>query len=48
MTRAEYTSTSVLVDVAGYELRLRGRILRFDGYTRASRLRADEDALFRI
>ena len=46
MTRAEYTSTSVVVDAAGYELRLRGRILRFDGYTRVQPPAGrDEDVL---
>ena len=46
MTRAEYTSTSVLVDAAGYELRLRGRILP-STVTPASRPPAgrDEDVL---
>ena len=34
MPDAEYTSTTVLVDAADMELRVRGRILRFDGYTR--------------
>ena len=35
MTRAEYLSTTVAVRVGVFELRVRGRILRFDGYTRA-------------
>ena len=34
MPDAEYTSTNVVVDAAGFELKVRGRILRFDGYTR--------------
>lgn len=34
MTPAEFTSTSVAVTAAGYELRTRGRIMRFDGFTR--------------
>ena len=34
MPNAEYTSTTVVVDAADMELRVRGRILRFDGYTR--------------
>lgn len=34
MPPAEYTSTVVLVDAGDYELRIRGRILRFDGHTR--------------
>ena len=34
MTRAEYLSTNVTVDAGPFELRARGRILVFDGYTR--------------
>ncbi len=34
MPNAEYTSTSVLVQASDLELRVRGRILRFDGFTR--------------
>ena len=34
MTRAEYLATTVIVDAGAFELRARGRILRFDGYTR--------------
>ncbi len=34
MPAAEYLSTSVVVSCADYELRTRGRILQFDGYTR--------------
>lgn len=34
MTRAEYLSTTVTARVADFELRVRGRILRFDGFTR--------------
>ncbi|ADZ91494.1 type I DNA topoisomerase [Marinomonas mediterranea] len=34
MTPAEYTSTSITVTAGDYELKARGRILRFDGYTR--------------
>jgi DNA topoisomerase I len=34
MPKAEYTSTQVLVEAGEFELRIRGRILRFDGYTR--------------
>jgi DNA topoisomerase-1 len=33
MPNAEYTSTAVVVSAAELELRIRGRILRFDGYT---------------
>ena len=35
MTNARYTSTSITVGAGEYELRTRGRILRFDGFTRA-------------
>ena len=34
MPDAQYTSTTILVEAADLELRVRGRILRFDGYTR--------------
>ncbi|SBT18890.1 DNA topoisomerase 1 [Marinomonas gallaica] len=34
MTPAEYTSTTITVMADEYELRAKGRILRFDGYTR--------------
>lgn len=34
MTDAEFTSTSLSVNAGPYELRTRGRILRFDGFTR--------------
>ncbi|MEX2488673.1 MAG: type I DNA topoisomerase [Pseudomonadales bacterium] len=34
MPNADYTSTTVTVEAADMELRVRGRILRFDGYTR--------------
>lgn len=34
MPNAEYTSTNVLVTAGDLELKVRGRILRFDGYTR--------------
>lgn len=34
MPRAEYTSTTIAVTAGDFELRLRGRILRFDGFTR--------------
>ncbi len=33
MTPAEYLSTTVLVDAEEFELKIRGRILQFDGYT---------------
>jgi DNA topoisomerase-1 len=34
MTPAEYTSTSVVVEAGEYELRARGRVIRFDGFTK--------------
>ncbi|WP_311945879.1 type I DNA topoisomerase [Halomonas piscis] len=34
MTPAEYLSSTLSIDVDGYELRARGRVLKFDGYTR--------------
>lgn len=34
MTPAEYTSTSIVVKAADFELRTRGRVIRFDGFTR--------------
>ena len=34
MTPAEFTSTAIVVEAAGYELRTRGRVLRFDGFTK--------------
>jgi DNA topoisomerase-1 len=33
MTPAEYLSTTVLVEAGEFELKIRGRILQFDGYT---------------
>lgn len=35
MVPAEFTSTSIVVSAGEFELRTRGRILRFDGFTRA-------------
>jgi len=34
MTQAEYLSTSVTVEAGEFELKIRGRIMQFDGYTR--------------
>ncbi len=34
MSAAEYTSTSVVVKAGEFELRTRGRVVRFDGYTK--------------
>ena len=42
MTRAEYLATTVTVAAGEFELRLRGRIMRFDGHTRVLPAR-DED-----
>ena len=43
MTAAEYTSTSVVVEAGDYELRTRGRVIRFDGYTKVSPQVAKKD-----
>ncbi|MCV6611101.1 MAG: type I DNA topoisomerase [Amphritea sp.] len=46
MTPAEYTSTRVTVEAGEFELRTKGRILRFDGYTRVLNSRGkDEDII---
>lgn len=34
MVNAEFTSTSLIVTAGDYELRTRGRVIRFDGFTR--------------
>ena len=34
MTRAEYLSTTIAAEADGFELRIRGRIMQFEGYTR--------------
>lgn len=34
MTPAEYLSTTLVVEADGYELKAKGRVLKFDGYTR--------------
>ncbi len=34
MTAAEFTSTSLVVEAGEFELRTRGRVIRFDGFTR--------------
>jgi DNA topoisomerase-1 len=34
MTPAEYLSSTLSIDVKGFELRAKGRVLKFDGYTR--------------
>ncbi len=47
MTPAEYTSTSVVVEAGDFELRTRGRVIRFDGYTRVlpQQVKKDEDVV---
>ena len=44
MTPAEYLATIVRVNAGEFELRVRGRILQFDGYTRVLPGRSDDDA----
>ena len=43
MTPAEYTSTTVVVHASDYELRTRGRVIRFDGYTKVTPQVAKKD-----
>ncbi|ATJ83180.1 type I DNA topoisomerase [Halomonas beimenensis] len=45
MTPAEYLSTTLTVAADGYELKAKGRVLKFDGYTRVMKPmgRKDED-----
>lgn len=43
MTPARYTSTNVEVTAGDYGLRIKGRIMEFDGYTRVFPDRDDED-----
>nr|WP_298248863.1 type I DNA topoisomerase [uncultured Halomonas sp.] len=45
MTAAEYLSSTLTVEADGYELRAKGRVLKFDGYTRVMKPmgRKDED-----
>lgn len=45
MADAQYTSSNVVVEAAGYELQTRGRILRFDGFTKVQSAisKKDED-----
>ena len=47
MTNAQYTSTTITVNAADYELKTRGRILRFDGYTKVQTPmgKKEEDAI---
>ncbi len=43
MTPAEFTSTSIVVQAGEFELRTRGRVIRFDGFTRVLPLVAKKD-----
>ncbi|HEY7884889.1 MAG TPA: type I DNA topoisomerase, partial [Cellvibrionaceae bacterium] len=47
MSAAEYTSTSVVVGAGEFELRTRGRVIRFDGYTKVlpALVKKDEDVV---
>lgn len=47
MVPAEYTSTTITVTAGEFELKTRGRVLRFDGFTRAQppAAKKDEDVL---
>ena len=47
MSPAEYTSTTVVVNAADYELRTRGRVIRFDGFTKVlpQLAKKDEDVV---
>lgn len=47
MADAQYTSSNVVVEAAGYELQTRGRILRFDGFTKVQSAisKKDEDVV---
>jgi DNA topoisomerase-1 len=47
MTNAEYISTSIVVEAAEFELRTRGRIIKFDGYTKVlpPQSKKDEDGV---
>lgn len=47
MSPAEYTSTSVVVNAGEFELRTRGRVVRFDGFTKVlpQVVKKDEDVV---
>ncbi len=47
MTPAEFTSTSILIAAGDYELRTRGRVIRFDGYMKVQPpvAKKDEDVV---
>jgi DNA topoisomerase-1 len=40
MVPAEFTSTAIVVEAAGYELRCKGRVIRFDGFTKVQQPQA--------
>jgi DNA topoisomerase-1 len=43
MTPAEFTSTSITINAADYELRTRGRVIRFDGFMKVMPLTSKKD-----
>ncbi|MFT3931464.1 MAG: type I DNA topoisomerase [Spongiibacteraceae bacterium] len=43
MVPAEFTSTSIVVQAGAFELRARGRVIRFDGFTKVLPLQAKKD-----
>jgi DNA topoisomerase-1 len=43
MVPAEFTSTSIVVEAGPFELRARGRVIRFDGFTKVLPLQAKKD-----
>nr|WP_297461414.1 type I DNA topoisomerase [uncultured Halomonas sp.] len=43
MPPAEYLSTTLTIEVDGYELRAKGRVLKFDGYTRVMKPTGKKD-----
>ena len=43
MTAAEFTSTSIVVEAGDFELRTRGRVMRFDGFLKVLPLVAKKD-----
>ena len=47
MVPAQYTSTSVVVQAGDYQLRAKGRVMRFDGYTKVNPpvVKKDDDGL---
>ncbi|GAB2783067.1 type I DNA topoisomerase [Halomonas shantousis] len=43
MTPAEYLSTTLTIETRGYELKAKGRVLKFDGYTRVMKPAGKKD-----